>query len=131
MVPTVLAGLLGWAAVAEVTAVSGQAGALRVERAVPGGVQILEISGPAVLAASADAEVARVPGMKDLLAAGKKPVEQLTVAALDVPAGNATVTIRSTARPDRKARKGQLVDTTDLAAAAAELVTALRGSGAL
>ena len=131
MVPTVLAGLLGWAAVAEVTAVSGQAGALRVERAVPGGVQILEISGPAVLAASADAEVARVPGMKDLLAAGKKPVEQLTVAALDVPAGNATVTVRSTARPDRKARKGQLLDTTDLAAAAAELVTALRGSGAL
>ena len=39
MVPTVLAGQLGWAAVAEVTAVSGQPGALRVERAVPGGVQ--------------------------------------------------------------------------------------------
>ena len=131
MVPTVLAGLLGWAAVAEVTAVSGQAGALRVERAVPGGVQILEISGPAVLAASADAEVARVPGMKDLLAAGKKPVEQLAVSDLDVPAGNATVTVRSTARPDRKARKGQLLDVTDPAAAAAELVTALRGAGAL
>ena len=44
MVPTVLAGELGWPAVAEVTAVSGQAGALRVERAVPGGVQVLEIS---------------------------------------------------------------------------------------
>jgi electron transfer flavoprotein beta subunit len=44
MVPTVLAGELGWPAVAEVTAVSGtgvQAGALRVERAVPGGVQVL------------------------------------------------------------------------------------------
>jgi electron transfer flavoprotein beta subunit len=131
MVPTVLAGQLGWAAVAEVTAVSGQAGTLRVERAVPGGVQILEISGPAVLAASADAAVPRVPGMKDLLAAGKKPVEHLEISALDVPAGNATVTVRSVSRPDRKARKGQLLDATDPAAAATELVTALRGAGAL
>ncbi len=131
MVPTVLAGLLGWAAVAEVTAVSGQAGTLRVERAVPGGVQVLQITGPAVLAASADAALPRVPGMKDLLAAGKKPVEHLEVSALDVPAGNATVTVRSISRPDRKARKGQILDATDPAAAAAELVTALRGAGAL
>ena len=72
MVPTVLAGELGWAAVAEVTAVSGQDGTLHVERAVPGGTQVLEISGPAVLAAAADAAVPHVPGMKDLLAAGKK-----------------------------------------------------------
>jgi electron transfer flavoprotein beta subunit len=46
MVPTVLAGELGWPAVAEVTSITGQAGALRVERAIPGGVQLLEISGP-------------------------------------------------------------------------------------
>jgi electron transfer flavoprotein beta subunit len=131
MVPTVLAGLLGWAAVAEVTAVSGQAGTLRVDRAVPGGVQILEISGPAVLAASADAAVAHVPGMKDLLSAGKKPVEHLEISALDVPAGNATVTVKGTSRPERKARKGQILDATDPAAAATELVTALRGAGAL
>ena len=131
MVPTVLAGLLGWAGLAEVTAVSGQAGTLRVERAVPGGVQTVEISGPAVLAASADAAAARVPGMKDLLAAGKKPVERLELAALDVPAGDGAMSVRGTSRPDRKARKGQLIDATDTAAAAAELVTALRAAGAL
>jgi electron transfer flavoprotein beta subunit len=131
MVPTVLAGHLGWAAVAEVTAVSGQPGSLRVERAVPGGVQVLEISGPAVLAASADAAVARVPGMKDLLAAGKKPVEHLEISAVDVPARNAAVTVKGTSRPDRKARKGQIIDAADPAAAATELVTALRGAGAL
>ena len=131
MVPTVLAGQLGWAAVAEVTAVSAQAGTLRVVRAVPGGTQTLQISGPAVLAASADAAVARVPGMKDLLAAGKKPVEHLEISALDVPARSATVTIKGTARPDRKARKGQILDATDPVAAAAELITALRGTGAL
>ena len=65
MVPTALAGELGWPAVAEVTSITGQAGALRVERAIPGGVQVLETSGPAVLAAAADAAAPRVPGMKD------------------------------------------------------------------
>ena len=134
MVPTVLAGELGWPAVAEVTAVSGtgvQAGALRVERAVPGGVQVLEICGPAVLAASADAAVPRVPGMKELLAAAKKPVELLELAALKVPPGSAVMTVTGRSRPERKARKGQLIDTTDPAAAAAELVTALRKAGTL
>ena len=131
MVPTVLAGELGWPAVAEVTAVSGTAGALRVERAIPGGVQALEISGPAVLAASADAAAPRVPGMKELLAAAKKPVELLELAALKVPQQNAVMTVAGRARPERKARKGQLIDTADPAAAAAELVAALRAAGAL
>jgi electron transfer flavoprotein beta subunit len=131
MVPTVLAGELGWPAVAEVTAASGQAGTLRVERAVPGGTQVLEISGPAVLAAAADAAVPHVPGMKDLLAAGKKPVEHLELAALNVPQRGAVMTVTGRSRPDRKARKGQILDTADPAAAAAELVTALRGAGAL
>ena len=131
MVPTVLAGELGWPAVAEVTAVTGQAGALRVERAIPGGVQVLEISGPAVLAASADAAVPHVPGMKELLAAGKKPVDLLELTALDVPARSAVMPVTGRARPERKARTGQLIDTRDPAAAAAELVTALRTAGAL
>jgi len=131
MVPTVLAGLLGWPAVAEVTAVTGQPGALRVERAIPGGVQVLEISGPAVLAASADAAAPRVPGMKELLAAAKKPVEFLDLSALKVPLGGAATTVAGRSRPERKARKGQLIDTTDPAAAAAELVAALRAAGAL
>jgi electron transfer flavoprotein beta subunit len=131
MVPTVLAGELGWPAVAEVTSITGQAGALRVERAIPGGVQVLEIAGPAVLAAAADAAVPRVPGMKDLLAAGKKPVELLELAALKVPPQNAVMTVTGRALPERKARQGQLIDTVDPATAAGELVTVLRQAGAL
>ena len=131
MVPTVLAGQLGWPAVGEVTAVSGQAGLLRVERAVTGGAQVLEISGPAVLAAATDAAVPRVPGMKDILAAGKKPVETLEVAALGVPASSGTVTVTDTSRPTLKARKQQMIDTADPAAAAAELVRVLRGERVL
>jgi electron transfer flavoprotein beta subunit len=131
MVPTVLAGELGWPAVAEVTAVSGKAGPLRVERAIPGGVQVLEVSGPAVLAAAADAAVPRVAGMKELLAAAKKPVERLDLTALKVPPASAVMTITGRSQPERKARKGQLIDTTDPAAAAAALVAALRETGTL
>jgi electron transfer flavoprotein beta subunit len=131
MVPAVLAGRLGWPGVADVTAVTGEAGALQVERTVPGGVQVIGIEGPAVVAASADAAVARVPGMKDLLAAGKKPVEHLELSALDVQSTGPSVTVKSTSRPDRRSRKGLMIDAADPAAAAAELVRALRDAGAL
>jgi electron transfer flavoprotein beta subunit len=131
MVPTVLAGALGWPAVAEVTSISGQAGELRVERAIPGGIQVLKVRGPAVLAAAADAAVPRVPGMKDLLAAAKKPAEHAELAGLTVPARGAVMTVTGRSRPERKARKGQLIDASDPAQAAAELVTALRQADAL
>jgi len=69
--------------------------------------------------------------MKDILAAGKKPVETLGAAALDVPAGGTTVAVTGNSRPDLKVRAGHMIDTADPAAAAAELVTALRGAGVL
>ena len=131
MVPTVLAGHLGWPAVADVTAVTGAAGALRVERVIAGGTQVLELSGPAVLAAATDARPPRLPGMKDILAAAKKPVVTLSIADLPVTRPIGAVTVLGTARPDLKARKGQMFDTTDPASAASELVTALRGDGLL
>jgi electron transfer flavoprotein beta subunit len=84
-----------------------------------------------VLAAAADAAAPRVPGMKDLLAAGKKPVELVELAALKVPARNAVMTVTGRTRPQRKARQGQLIDAADPAKAAAELVTALRQAGVL
>jgi len=131
MVPTVMAGALGWPAVAEVSSVTGAAGSVRVERAIAGGTQVLEISGPAVLAASTDAAVPRLPGMKDILAATKKPVQTVSLAELGVPASSGTVTVKGTSRPDLKVRKQKLIDTKDPAAAAAELVAALRGDGAI
>jgi electron transfer flavoprotein beta subunit len=131
MVPTILAGRLGWPAVAEVTAVALEAGTLQVERTIPGGAQILEISGPAVLAASADAAVVRVPGMKEVLLAGKKPVEYVAITALDIPTTSTSITVKGTSRPDLKARRGRMIDTANPMAAATELVSALRDSGAL
>lgn len=129
LVPAVLAGALGWPALTGVTAVSGTAGSLTVERGHDGGTQTLALTGPAVLAVAADAVQPRVPGMKDILAAGKRPAEVLDTAAVPVPAG--AVRVIATAPPVLKARRGQVIDAADPAAAAAELVAALRADAVI
>ncbi len=124
-------GELGWPCVAEVTSVTGTAGALTIERAYAGGTQVLQASGPVVLAVATDAAVAPVPGMKDILAAAKKPVEEIVVADLELPEFASTLETTGRAKPALKARKGQLFDGSDPDAAAAALVTALRADNAL
>ena len=129
LVPAVLAGSLGWPALSGVTAVSGTPGHLTVHRAHAGGSQVLALTGPAVLAVAADAAVPRVPGMKDILAAGKRPVEQ--VDATQVPADGAAVEVIATAPPELRDRRRRVIDASDPAAAAAELVAALRADAVI
>jgi electron transfer flavoprotein beta subunit len=126
LVPSVLAGLLGWPSVADVASVAVEDGALVVERAHGGGSQVLRVTGPAVLAVAADAAVPRVAGMKDILAAGKKPVEVLE------PAGPlpAAPTVVGRAPVELAARAGTRL-TGDAADVAARLVAALRADGVL
>lgn len=128
LVPAVLAGRLGWPALADVTAVRPDGDGLLVERAVGASSQTLRLDGPAVLAAASDAAVPRVPGMKDILAAGKKPVQELATPPLD---GLAALTAVGRSRPALADRRRQIVTTADPAAAAAELVAALRAAGLL
>jgi len=130
LVPSVLAGVLGWPAVSQVTAVSGPSGDLRIERNQDGGTQVLLASGPVVVSIAADAVVPRIPGMKDILGAGRKPTTELAYASLAVaPLVESAVVGR--ARPELKARQGKVIDGADPAAAAVELVAALRGSHVL
>ncbi|MBU4214973.1 MAG: electron transfer flavoprotein beta subunit/FixA family protein [Actinobacteria bacterium] len=128
LVPAVLAGHLGWPLLVDVTAVERAAdGGLRVTRSVGAGTQVLEVDGPAVLSVAADAVVPRVPGMKDILGAGKKPVAEATVGqvAVSEPA------VVGRKRPALAQRKGRLLTGADTAAVAAELVAALRADGVL
>lgn len=132
MVSSVLAGRLSCSALAEVSAISAQPdGTLLVERVIPGGTETLAVAGPAVIAVASDALVPSAPGMRDILAAGKKPVETLDLAAIGASADAVPYTVRATARPTRAARKRHLIDTSEPAAAAGELVGILRDNGAL
>ncbi|HQY34537.1 hypothetical protein [Actinotalea sp.] len=122
MVPGVLAAVLGWPVLTDVTSVTGTVGDLTVGRVLDTGAQTLRVTGPAVLALAGDAAVPRVPGMKDILAAGKKPTAVVEIAS--PPAD--PLTVLATAPPAMKARTRRVLDGSDPAAAAAELVAALR-----
>ncbi|MEN1975558.1 electron transfer flavoprotein subunit beta/FixA family protein [Cellulomonas sp. P4] len=130
-VPMTLAGHLGWPGIGNVGDVQAADGGLVVERATDRGVQVLDVTGPAVLAVAADAVVPRVPGMKDILGAAKKPTDVLALADLDVPAPGAVTEVVGSSRPAPSARGRNVITTADPAAAAAELVDALRAAGAL
>lgn len=126
LVPTVVAGALGWPVLTGVASIEGTAGDLTVERAYEGGSQVVKATGPIVLAAATDAVVPRVPGMKDILAAGKRPTEEFTVVPAEIAAA-----VVATGKADVKARKRQVIDGSDAAAAAGELVSALRADNVI
>lgn len=104
---------------------------LSVERGLPRGVETLSVECPVVLAATADAAVPRVPGMRDILGAAKKPVRVLDLGALDVPDAAAQLVPMGTSRPDCGNRQGVMIDAADVPAAAAQLTATLRQSGLL
>lgn len=131
MVATVLGGALGWATIVDVAGVARDGDGWSVERAHEGGSQVLSITGPAVLGVAADAVVPRVPGMKDILAAGKRPAEQVAWAELGAQTLGANVSVVQRAKPQLKARKAQVIDGSDPAAAAAALVSALRADSVI
>jgi electron transfer flavoprotein beta subunit len=129
LVPAVVAGALGWPAVAQVTAVTVSDG-FQVVRNYQGGTQELAFASSAVLSVAPDAVTPRVPGMKEILAAGKKPSEVLTLDQLDstLPA---PTTLLSRTRPDLVARKRKILDGGDPVVAAQAAVTELRAAGAI
>lgn len=127
LVPAVLAGYLGRPLLTEVTAVQVVGDRFRVERAVGSGSEVLEVTGPVVLAVSTDAVLPRVPGMKDILGAGKKPTQELPLPDL-TPEDLEVVGRACPALADRRRIR---IDAADPQAAATELVAALRADGLL
>ena len=126
-----LAGQLGWLGLNAVSSVSATDGGYAIERDVPSGTASMVLTGPAVLAATTDAVLSRVPGMKDILGAAKKPVEVLSLDMLDVSSAQVTITAVSASRPAAGNRQRVIIDGSDPTAAAAELVGALRAAKVL
>lgn len=126
VVSALVAGHLGWPCLQEVTAVTSDGDGWLITQAVPGGTRQVAVGGPVVVAVTTDAAQPRVPGMKDILAAGKKPVEKLTATEVGVTDVALDVTARE--RPQARARKNQIFEGAD---AAARLAAALRSDGSL
>lgn len=124
MIPALAAGYLGWACFQDVVSVQKAADGWDVTQTVPGGVRNIRVTGPVVAAIASDATQPRVPGMKDIMAAGKKQVEVVPVSDLDITPIEVDVVGRR--KPDRPVRKNLMFEGTD---AVVQLVAALKSDG--
>jgi electron transfer flavoprotein beta subunit len=127
-VPVALAGHLGWAVLADVESAAVEGDRLRVTRKFGDGTQVVDVARPVVLAVAASRAEQHAPGMKEILAARKKPVTKVTMTELGVEPDTA-VKWRGTKFPDTT--KARVIDGADPVAAAAKLVAALRSEGVL
>jgi electron transfer flavoprotein beta subunit len=109
---------------------AGGGGMLRAERSLEDEIEVLDVPLPAVLSVTTDINQPRLPTMKEILKAGKKPVSELTLAELgQVNVHNPIETIR-TAAPPQVQRKRVAISGTPQEIARA-LVEHLRRDGIL
>lgn len=95
--------MLGWNNVNAVSKADIVDGKLVVSRAIEECNETLEITLPAVISVSSDSCVPRLASMKDILQAGKKPVEVWSLEDVGVSAGNKvdTVSVLAPEQTDR------------------------------
>ena len=104
-----LAARLGVPVVNGATRIAAKGGALEVERTLEDVVETVEVELPAVVSVTPDAAEPRIPGMKDILAAGKKP---MNVAAADA-SFDAKVEVVSCQAPEQAERKLEIMDASE------------------
>jgi electron transfer flavoprotein beta subunit len=99
-----LGALLGWRTLNAVRTLSLEDGALRAERVLENSVEVLSVDLPAVAALTTDANLPRIPGMKEILAAGKKPatVWDLAEAGGRPPRGAEIISILAPEQMERR-----------------------------
>ncbi|HEY0118006.1 MAG TPA: hypothetical protein VGC04_04425 [Cellulomonas sp.] len=119
-----LGALLGAATLNGVNKITLAGDHLVVERPLENVVQILEVELPAVLSLTSGINTPRIPGMRDVLAAGKRPTSEL--AGIDAPAPSAERT--SLLAVDQVERAHRVIDG-DTADVVAQLVDYLDSMG--
>lgn len=78
-VGSLVGALLGVPVVNAVSSIEAKDGAVVVERTLENEVEVLEVTLPAVVSVTTDINLPRIPQLKDILAAGKKPVVKWTL----------------------------------------------------
>lgn len=79
---------------------------LEVERTLEEEIEVLEVSLPAVLSVSSEINVPAVPSMRDIMKAGKKPVNLLSIDAEIVP----STQILEQLAPEQQERRQEVVE---------------------
>lgn len=99
--------LLDLPVVNNVTGIAVKGDGLEVERTLEDSVEVLEVPLPAVLSVSSEINVPAVPAMRDIMRAGKKPVNVLDVAMGDITPS--TKTLEQLA-PEQQERRMQVIE---------------------
>ncbi len=99
-----LGELLGVPTINSVSSIELDGTVARVERTIDNQVEELEVPLPAVISVVADMNVPRIPSMKDILGAGKKPSAVLAPGDLGLADLSDPVETVSTCAPETKAR---------------------------
>ena len=101
-----LAAKLGLPVVNAATKITAKDGTLEVERTLEDAVEVVEVPLPAVVSVAPDIVLPRIPGMKDILAAGKKP---MNVAGAEGSYASALETVSCLA-PQQADRKQEILE---------------------
>jgi electron transfer flavoprotein beta subunit len=100
-----LGQLLGWPTINSVGKITPAGNSLVVERVLEDEVEVLEVPLPAVISVTTDINLPRIPGMKDILAAGKKPVTEWTLAKVGIAEARPALIVQETRAPKQADRK--------------------------
>ena len=126
-VAVTLAGLLGWPSIVGVHAASVRGGRVWAARPTDGREETVILSPPLVIGVVATGTDTRVPGMKEILGARKRPLDTVAGAELGLPLDEHVV-LRGTRLPEVS---GARMLGGSPQQAAASLVAALRSEGVL
>lgn len=108
-----LGEMLGMPVVNAVSAIQLDGSVARVQRTLDDVVETLEVPLPAVLSVVADMNDPRIPSMKDILGAGKKPTTVLGFDEIGYTDAPETIEVVSTLAPEQKDRACTILEGAD------------------
>ena len=124
-----LAAILGWPVLSSVTSFSVEGGVVTAERKLEDCIQTVSAPLPAVLCLLPEAAPAPIPGLKQVMAARKKPVAELSAEALVPGTAAGLKDLGSTGYVST--RKNILINEDSKEQTVAALVAALKKEGAI
>lgn len=105
-----LGELLGVPVINAVNKITPDGDKVIVERALENEIQVLEVTLPAVLSVTSEINIPRIPGMKDIIAANKKPVTKLDLSEIGVTDNKPSRSIVSTLAPEQVDRRLNILE---------------------
>lgn len=102
--------MLGVPCVNAVSSIEKTDAGIRVERSLENEVEVIELPLPAAVCVTSDINVPRIPTMKAILGAGKKPAKTLSTADIGWTAPVKTVELDAIEVPPRKERAHEVLE---------------------